>query len=195
MKHISVTLTLLLALLFLGCSSDKEQLQVENDLSTSSQERVDLQASGAQAYSWRQISGTPVILINANTATPSFIAPDVVTQETLVFELEAVSAEIQGENITLKKQVQVTVHPKAVTVESTDMDSTPPDAEPEQEPQEEIAEAGATHMHSTSGEVERVKDICEHFHIRIEVTIYPGTYGVSIIPKNTNIIRIKQTLT
>jgi hypothetical protein len=43
-----------------------------------------------------------------------------------------------------------------------------------------------------------VKDICdpfEHFHIRSEATIYPGTYGVSIIPKNTKIIKIKQYLT
>jgi hypothetical protein len=43
-----------------------------------------------------------------------------------------------------------------------------------------------------------VKDTCkpfEHFHIRSEATIYPGTFGVSIIPKNTNIIKIKQTLT
>jgi hypothetical protein len=43
-----------------------------------------------------------------------------------------------------------------------------------------------------------VKDTCkpfEHFHIRSEATIYPGTYGVSIIPKNTNIIKITQTLT
>ena len=172
MKLLPFTLTFLLTFLFFGCSSDKEQLQVETNITTSSQERVDLQASGAEAYSWRQLSGTSVILINANSATPSFIAPDVATQETLVFELEAVTAQIQKKNITLKKQVSVIVQPKATVADSADTGSTVQEMESEEpeevsggvEPeestdtpptsQEEVAEAGDTDMNSTSQEAE-----------------------------------------
>jgi hypothetical protein len=113
MKLLHLFLALLTTTLFLGCNSDKEQLQVESSISAYSGDTVALQASGALAYSWSQVSGTSVILINANTATPSFIAPDVATQETLVFELEAVTTQTQGENFTLKKQVSVIVLPKS----------------------------------------------------------------------------------
>ena len=85
------------------------------------------------AYSWRQLSGTDVILVNANKATASFIAPDVATQESLVFELEAVTVQFQNKNITLKKQVQVMVLPKVVTADSTDMNSTSGEVELEEE--------------------------------------------------------------
>lgn len=128
MKLLHLFLALFTATFFLACSSDKEQLQVETNLTTSSEEKVELSASGAKAYSWRQISGTPVILINANSATPSFIAPNVSTEEILVFELEAVTAQIQEKNFTLKKQVSVVVHPKA----TVDTGSTSPEEEQEQ---------------------------------------------------------------
>ncbi|MCD6259476.1 MAG: hypothetical protein J7J31_07725 [Helicobacteraceae bacterium] len=172
MKLLPFTLTLLLTFLFFGCNSDKETLQVETNITSSSGEKVDLQASGAQAYSWRQLSGTSVILVGANSATPSFIAPDVAMQETLVFELEAVTAQIQEKNLTLKKQVHITVHPKLSVEDSTDTGSTPLEMEPEQQeeaeeendvaestdtlpaPQEEVTEASDTDMNSTSGEVE-----------------------------------------
>ncbi|MDD2566984.1 MAG: hypothetical protein PHS10_03270 [Thiovulaceae bacterium] len=149
MKLLHLFLALFTATFFLACSADKEQLQVDTNLTTYSEDMVALQASGALAYSWRQLSGTPVVLINANSATASFIAPSVSTEETLVFELEAVTVKIQEKNITLKKQVQVTVHPKAVV----DTGSTSQEAEQE-EPQEEVAEAGDTDMNSTSQEAE-----------------------------------------
>jgi hypothetical protein len=104
---------------------------------------VELQASGALAYSWRQLSGTDVILVNANSATASFIAPNVATRESLVFELEAVTVQFQNKNITLKKQVQVTVHPKVVSADSTDMNSTSGEGEQEDE-QEQTHETNTT---------------------------------------------------
>jgi len=133
MKLLHLFLALFTATFFLACSSDKEQLQVETNLTTNSEDMVALQASGALAYSWRQLSGTPVVLINANSATASFIAPSVSTEETLVFELEAVTVQFQNKNITLKKQVQVTVHPKVVSADSTDMNSTSGEVELEEE--------------------------------------------------------------
>ncbi len=120
MKLLHLFLALFTATLFLACSSDKETLQVETNLTAYEGDIVELHASGAKAYSWRQLSGTSVVLVNAKSATASFIAPDVSTEESLVFELEAVTTQIQNKNITLKKQVQVTVHPKA----PVDMDST-----------------------------------------------------------------------
>ena len=133
MKLLHLFLALLTATLFLACSSDKETLQVDTNLTAYSEDLVELHASGAKAYSWKQLSGTDVILVNSNSATASFIAPSVTTQESLVFELEAVTAQIQEKNITLKKQVQVTVHPKA----TVDMDSTSGEVEPEQEVEQE----------------------------------------------------------
>jgi hypothetical protein len=38
-------------------------------------------------YSWTEISGSPVILTDANTPTPSFTAPSVTSQTTLTFQL------------------------------------------------------------------------------------------------------------
>jgi hypothetical protein len=147
MKLLHLFLALFTVTFFLACSADKEQLQVETNITTYSEDMVALQASGALAYSWRQLSGTPVVLINANTATPSFIAPSVSTEETLVFELEAVTAQIQEKNITLKKQVQVTVHPKVVSADSTDMNSTSGEVELEGE-----VEPEQTHETNTTTE-------------------------------------------
>jgi hypothetical protein len=125
-------LTLLTSIFFLACSSDKEQLQVETNLTAYSNDIVKLKASGAKAYSWRQLSGTDVILVDAHSVTASFIAPSVTKEESLVFELEALIAKVVNDDITLKKQVQVTVHPKA----TKDMDSTSPEVEPEQQTNE-----------------------------------------------------------
>ena len=147
MKLLHLFLALFTATLFLACSADKEQLQVETNITTYSEDMVALQASGALAYSWRQLSGTPVVLINANSATASFIAPSVSTEETLVFELEAVTVQIQEKNITLKKQVQVMVHPKVVSADSTDMNSTSGEVELEGE-----VEPEQTHETNTTTE-------------------------------------------
>ena len=140
MKLLQLFLALLTATLFLACSSDKETLQVDTNLTAYSEDVVKLKASGAQAYSWRQLSGTDVILVDANSATASFIAPSVTIQESLVFELEAVTAQIRNKDITLKKQVQVTVLPKVEEENNsthTDMDSTSGEVEPEQENEQE----------------------------------------------------------
>ena len=140
MKLLQLFLALLTATLFLACSSDKETLQVDTNLTAYSEDVVKLKASCAQAYSWRQLSGTDVILVDANSATASFIAPSVTIQESLVFELEAVTAQIRNKDITLKKQVQVTVLPKVEEENNsthTDMDSTSGEVEPEQENEQE----------------------------------------------------------
>jgi hypothetical protein len=127
MKLLSLVLTLLFISLFSACSSDKEQLQVDTNLTAYSEDVVKLKASGALAYTWRQVSGTDVILVDANSATASFIAPSVSKEESLVFELEAVTTQIQEKNFTLKKQVRVTVLPRV----TADMDSTSGEVEPE----------------------------------------------------------------
>ena len=59
-------------------------------------ERQSVMLSGANSsepdgellsYAWTQISGPPVVLSNANTATPSFTAPEVAADTALVFRL------------------------------------------------------------------------------------------------------------
>jgi hypothetical protein len=128
MKLLNIFLILLISLLLLACSSNKEQLQVDTNLTAYSGDVVELHASGAKAYSWRQLSGTDVILVDAQSATPSFIAPSVKTQESLVFELEALMAKIVNDDIILKKQVSVSVLPKAVEIkkDTTNSNETNP---------------------------------------------------------------------
>ena len=118
MKLLHLLLALLIATLFLACNSDKETLQVETNITAYSNDIVELDASGAKAYSWRQLSGTSVVLVNAKSATASFIAPDVSTEETLVFELEAVTPESETTNTTVKKEVNVRVLPKLAEIET-----------------------------------------------------------------------------
>lgn len=62
---------------------------------------------GGLTYQWRQVSGAPVILSNANTATPGFVAPFSLTaDETLVFELVV----NDGQRASLPDSVVVTVY-------------------------------------------------------------------------------------
>jgi len=44
--------------------------------------------AGELTYSWTQLTGLAVTLSNADTANPTFIAPDVATTTTLTFEVE-----------------------------------------------------------------------------------------------------------
>lgn len=59
------------------------------------------------SYSWRQLSGSSVSLSGANTATPSFTAPDVASTQTLVFEVTV----DDGKGFTAADQVRVQVQP------------------------------------------------------------------------------------
>ncbi|MDE1726521.1 MAG: hypothetical protein KGH89_04585 [Thaumarchaeota archaeon] len=64
---------------------------------------------GYLSYSWRQVSGVQVTLLNTNSATPQFVAPDVPvgSTDTLVFELGVSNGYGRGAD-----QVQITViHP------------------------------------------------------------------------------------
>ena len=118
MKLLHLFLTLFTTTIFLSCSSDKETLQVETNITAYSEDVVELQSSGAKAYSWRQLSGTDVIVVYANSATPSFITPSVTKQESLVFELEALISQMLNKDITLTKQVQVNVLPKNLKIDT-----------------------------------------------------------------------------
>jgi len=50
------------------------------------EEQVDTSGAGL-TYAWRQVSGTPVKLINGDTANPTFTAPSLETSEDTVFEV------------------------------------------------------------------------------------------------------------
>jgi len=122
-KKITTIITLLLILIFTACSSDSNSLIEDKNLNALSQERVTIKASNAEVYSWKQISGTEVILINTNTSTLSFIAPDVQTKETLVFELEALVGSITGSN-SIKERATVVVSPLEITTENNETNTT-----------------------------------------------------------------------
>jgi len=63
--------------------------------------------AGQQTHSWTQLAGPVVTLLNADTADPSFIAPDITTTTALTFELEVFYGGISG----LTDAVTVTVTP------------------------------------------------------------------------------------
>ncbi|MBE0498231.1 MAG: hypothetical protein IBX43_03210 [Campylobacterales bacterium] len=112
MKYFLHILLALFIASFLTACYDEETFQVDSNLTSYANEKVDIHAPGALSYSWRQVSGISVVLINQNRATLSFIAPDVTAQEILVFELEAITQKTQSRNMTLKGQVNVTVLPE-----------------------------------------------------------------------------------
>ncbi|QIZ75966.1 M6 family metalloprotease domain-containing protein [Ferrimonas lipolytica] len=64
-------------------------------------------------YLWRQLSGTSVVLDDANSATPSFTAPTVTSNEELLFEVEVNNGIEQA-----IAQVRVTIEPKAAVIVS-----------------------------------------------------------------------------
>ena len=79
---------------------------------------VELDASGSSdpdgdslSYDWTQTAGTSVSLTDADTATPSFTAPDVGTDETLGFEVTVSDGEASDSDVV------------NVTVEDTDTDT------------------------------------------------------------------------
>jgi hypothetical protein len=126
MKHLfRIFLTLLMASTFIACSND-ESSKTENTSSNDtnsikafSNEKVEYKASGGVAYNWRQLSGTTVVLIDPNTDTLSFIAPEVTKEESLVFELEIVKNK--KDTTTLKQEIRVIVLPAKST---SDTDTT-----------------------------------------------------------------------
>jgi hypothetical protein len=122
--NLQTTLTsflLAFTLLFFGCSSDSNEssktentsLNDTNSIKAFSNEKVEYKASGGVAYSWRQLSGTTVVLINPNTDTLSFIAPEVTQEESLVFELEIVKNK--KDTTTFKQEIRVIVLPAKST--------------------------------------------------------------------------------
>jgi hypothetical protein len=74
--------------------------EVSGDFNVPELSRVTLDGSGSRAgdgtlperFLWTQIEGPPVILVDPQTAAPSFIAPDVNTTTRLVFELTIIDS-------------------------------------------------------------------------------------------------------
>jgi len=123
--RVILTLTILLLTLFISaCSSDSNSLIETKNLNAVSDEEVTIKASNAEAYVWTQVSGVEVVLINADTSTLSFIAPEVQTEEILVFELEALMASVIGEDIIKKERATVTVSPLEIITDNNETNTT-----------------------------------------------------------------------
>ncbi|EPX58683.1 chitinase [Cystobacter fuscus DSM 2262] len=87
------------------------------------------------SYTWTQVEGSPVTLTGADTATPSFIAPDVDAQTTLRFSLVVKDGSLDSEPAF----VSVTVTPKPVTNPEPQ-----PNPDPEPQPQPEPPKCGCS---------------------------------------------------
>ena len=81
--------------------------------------------SGAINYTWTQVSGTNVTLTGTDTATPTFSAPLIASQETLTFQV----ASIYTDGTTVVDTVAVTVNPVARTFSINDVAVTEGDGE------------------------------------------------------------------
>ncbi|MCF6201091.1 MAG: hypothetical protein L3J42_03020 [Hydrogenimonas sp.] len=80
-------------MLFSACGS--KPLIKDSVIEVKAKESVVIEANkGYDSYSWRQVSGIPVEIKDANSATLKFIAPDVSKKEKLVFELRAAVGDI-----------------------------------------------------------------------------------------------------
>ncbi|MCP3101855.1 myxosortase-dependent M36 family metallopeptidase [Myxococcus sp. K15C18031901] len=71
----------------------------------------------AITYAWTQVSGTPVTLTGADTATPTFTAPTVTTSTTLVFSLVATANGVSTEPSTVTITVARENHKPVVHVD------------------------------------------------------------------------------
>lgn len=83
--------------------------QAGNDQAVLAKTGVTLNGSQSlgKYFSWQQTSGTAVLLENANTATPSFIAPDISTNTHLTFELTV--SNDQG--VSHSDSITITIEP------------------------------------------------------------------------------------
>lgn len=61
--------------------------------------------SSSATYSWTQVSGPPVALANANSASATFVAPGVASPTPLVFQF---SAQVDGRNVTAQSTATIT---------------------------------------------------------------------------------------
>lgn len=58
------------------------------------------------SYSWKQIAGPSVAIVGAGTASVSFTAPDLSSQDTIVFELVGSNGQKQSEPVQVAVQVE-----------------------------------------------------------------------------------------
>jgi len=112
-KYYSVFIISLFFLL-LGCKSSNITVNAGVDRTVISGEEVLLDgtgttvSSGTLKYHWKQLEGSKVTLSNENSVKASFIAPEVMRSEILVFMLEV---SIEGTDKTSRDSVEITVNP------------------------------------------------------------------------------------
>ena len=91
---------------------------------------VTLSGSGADAdgaivgYSWTQTSGTLVVLVGADISSPSFTAPEVDTDEELVFQLTVIDDRGAGATDTVAITVSDTAAPNVQLTADAGADQT-----------------------------------------------------------------------
>ena len=125
---------LVLSLLIYGCGgggntqspATANQAPATNagpDQSVNQQTLVNLGGSGSDGdgtvvgYSWNQLSGTTVVLTNANSAAASFTVPDIIADETLSFRLTVTDNDgaIASDSVDILVSVNIIISPIAPT--------------------------------------------------------------------------------
>ena len=148
------TIILISTLFFTACSKDKKEIIENKNIESQSGEVVSIKGINAKTYSWRQVSGIDVILIDSNTDTLSFIAPDVQKEEILTFELQALITSLVTENIVKKDIATVTIKPNTQTDET---DTTIPSHE--DTTQDETSTTNTTNTTSNKADAVKLKSI------------------------------------
>jgi hypothetical protein len=119
-----ITILITLTILFTSCSKDKKEIIENKNITAKSDDVVTIKGINAKAYSWTQISGIDVILIDPNTATPSFIAPEVKEKKILEFELQALITSLGSNDIIRKDIATVTINPNEEKTPSSETNTT-----------------------------------------------------------------------
>ena len=118
------TILISLLLIFSGCSKDTQEK--EQTLHAISNEVVIVSTEEADSYSWSQVSGIKVILIDSDKQSMSFIAPDVSEDTELMFEVKYVITTIMNDSSIKTEKVKVIVHPLEVPSDNNDTTSSNP---------------------------------------------------------------------
>lgn len=121
MKKIIYTLLLSLALFFNGCAdAGKDQTVIANDLVTLDASNSTPDSSTAiDTYVWSQRTGPSVELSDDNDISPTFIAPDVEEETTILFRL------ITKETVSYSNEEYISIAFVLITVKPSDNTEEP----------------------------------------------------------------------
>ena len=131
-KTIQLLTILLLTLFITACSSGSSSstdAEKETTVIAQSKQSVSLSSTKADSYSWTQVSGESIIMIDSKKQNMSFIAPKVDKEIELLFEVKMiVASKVQTKRVkVIVKPLQITIDTNETNTDSNTTDSNTTD--------------------------------------------------------------------